>query len=58
MDNVADHGENARRARLQEIRAGMEALHIDARRERDGKTFTIEETVAPARRGGLSQPKE
>ncbi|WP_153244314.1 hypothetical protein [Microbacterium sp. CBA3102] len=46
---MIDHDQNARLARLQEVRAGMEALHADALTERDGKTFTTEETVAQSR---------
>jgi len=43
---VTQPDDSGRLERLQQIRSGMEALHADALAERDGKTFTTEETVA------------
>lgn len=37
--------DQARLARLQRFREGMEALRIEALAERGGKTFTTEETL-------------
>ncbi|CAH0148414.1 hypothetical protein SRABI98_00724 [Microbacterium sp. Bi98] len=45
--------EQARLARLQEIREGMEELRIKALAERGGKTFTTEETLEFIRRHDL-----
>ncbi len=42
---MTDPEEQARLARLQEIREGMEALRIEALAERGGKAFTTEETL-------------
>lgn len=50
---MTDPEEQARLARLQEIRAGMEALRIEALAERGGKTFTTEETLEFIRRHDL-----
>lgn len=47
---MTDPREQARLARLQEIREGMEALRIEALAERGGKTFTTEETLEFIRR--------
>lgn len=47
---MTDPQEQARLARLQEIREGMEALRIEALAERGGKTFTTEETLEFIRR--------
>lgn len=44
----------ARLARLQEIREGMEELRIEALAERGGKTFTTEETLEFIRRQDLA----
>lgn len=52
---MTDHQANPRLERLQDIRAGMEALHADALAERGGTTFTTEETIAFARRADLAQ---
>ncbi|WP_372984728.1 antitoxin VbhA family protein [Microbacterium sp.] len=46
--------EQARLARLQEIREGMEELRIEALAERGGKTFTTEETLEFIRRHDLA----
>ncbi|CAH0179337.1 antitoxin VbhA family protein [Microbacterium foliorum] len=46
--------EQARLARLQEIREGMEELRIEALAERGGKTFTTEETLEFIRRQDLA----
>lgn len=47
---MTDPDDQARLARLQEIREGMEALRIEALAERGGKTFTTEETLEFIRR--------
>ncbi|WP_144792807.1 antitoxin VbhA family protein [Microbacterium paludicola] len=51
---MTDSEEHARLARLQEIREGMEALRIEALAEREGKTFTTEETLEFIRRQDLA----
>jgi len=51
---VTDPEEQARLARLQEIRGGMEELRIEARAERGRKTFTTEETLEFIRRQDLA----
>lgn len=51
---MTDPQDQARLARLQEIREGMEALRIEALAERGGKTFTTEETLAFIRRHDLA----
>jgi hypothetical protein len=51
---VTDPEDPARLARLQEIRAGIEALQIEALAERGGKTFTTEETLELIRRNHLA----
>lgn len=50
MTNLDDQ---ARLARLQEIREGMEELRIEALAERGGRTFTTEETLEFIRRHDL-----
>lgn len=52
-DTVTDPEDQARLARLQEIREGMETLRIEALAERGGKTFTTEETLELIRRQDL-----
>ncbi|MFJ2544006.1 hypothetical protein [Microbacterium sp. NPDC087589] len=47
---MTDPEDQARLARLQEIRDGMETLRIEALAERGGKTFTTEETLELIRR--------
>ncbi|MFJ4017315.1 hypothetical protein [Microbacterium sp. NPDC090014] len=47
---MTDPEDQARLARLQEIREGMEALRIEALAERGGKTFTTDETLEFIRR--------
>lgn len=51
---MTDPEEQARLARLQEIREGMDALRIEALAERRGKTFTTEETLELIRRHDLA----
>lgn len=51
---MTDPEDQARLARLQEIREGMEALDIEALAERGGKTFTTEETLELIRRHELA----
>lgn len=51
---MTDPEDQARLARLQEIREGMEALQIEALAERGGKTFTTEETLEFIRRHDLA----
>lgn len=46
--------EQARLARLQEIREGMESLRIEALAERGGRTFTTEEALEFIRRHDLA----
>lgn len=48
-------GEQARLARLQEIREGMESLRIEALAERGGRTFTTEEALEFIRRQDLAE---
>lgn len=50
---MTDPEDQARLARLQEIREGMETLRIEALAERGGKTFTTEETLELIRRQDL-----
>lgn len=42
MSNTDD---TTRRARLHDVRAGMEELHAAALAERDGRVFTTKETL-------------
>ncbi|MDX2399469.1 MULTISPECIES: hypothetical protein [Microbacterium] len=51
---MTDTEEQARLARLQEIREGMESLRIEALAERGGKTFTTEETLEFIRQHDLA----
>lgn len=51
---MTDPADQARLARLQEIREGMEALRIEALAERGGRTFTTEETLEFIRRHDLA----
>lgn len=51
MTNTDDQ---ARLARLQEIRQGMESLRIEALSERGGTTFTTDETLELIRRHDLA----
>jgi len=51
---VTEPQDQARLARLQEIREGMEELRIEALAERGGKTFTTEETLEFIRRHDLA----
>lgn len=43
---MTDPGDQARLKRLQDVRITMELLHVEALAERDGRTFTTEETLA------------
>lgn len=52
MTNSEDQ---ARLTRLQEIRDGMEGLHANALAEREGRTFTTEETLALIERRNQSK---
>ena len=51
---MTDPEDQARLARLREIREGMESLHKEALAERGGKNFTTEETLELIRRHGLA----
>lgn len=52
-ETVTDPGDQARLKRLQGVRLSMELLHAEALAERDGRTFTTEETLALIRRRDL-----
>lgn len=51
---MTDPEEQARLARLREIREGMESLRVEALAERGDKNFTTEETLELIRRHGLA----
>ena len=51
---MIDPPDQARLARLQEIRQGMEELRIEALAERRGRTFTTEGTLEFIRRDDLA----
>ena len=51
---MIDPPDQARLARLQEIRQGMEELRIEALTERRGRTFTTEGTLEFIRRDDLA----
>jgi hypothetical protein len=42
---VTQPNDSRRLERLQEVRSGMEVLHVDALAERGGRAFSTEETV-------------
>lgn len=42
---MTDLDDATRRARLRDVRAGLEELHAVALAERDGRVFTTEETL-------------
>ncbi|WP_372983788.1 hypothetical protein [Microbacterium sp.] len=50
---MTDPEDVARLARLQDARASMESLHAEALAERDGRTFTMVETLALIRQHDL-----
>ena len=52
---MIDPPDQARLARLQEIRQGMEELRIEALAERRGRTFTTEGTLEFIRRDDLAR---
>lgn len=52
-ETVTEPGDQARLRRLQDVRLSMASLHAEALAERDGRTFTTEETLALIRRRDL-----